>query len=184
MRLTIGEKISYPCQGPCLVGSMVNRVIDGAPIAFYQLVVLNDAGGKLLIPTDRVRAVGIRPLLKKSEIPKLLDRLSQPTQSTENSRERARYNLKLLTSGSAFKLAELVESLSELSETKTLSFGEHRTLERAKKLLICEISEVTGESEERAEEQIDKALKTRKGEPGRTRESVPVTLISQTAEKR
>ncbi len=167
MRLTVGKKINYPCQGPCRVGSVVKRVIDGSPIAFYQLVVLNDAGGRLFIPIDRVRAVGIRPLLKKSEIPKLLDRLQQPTQSADDCRQRARHNAKMLTSGSAFNLAEVVESLTELSETKPLSFGEHRTLERAKRLLVCEISEVMRESEEEAEERVDEALKARKEEASR-----------------
>jgi RNA polymerase-interacting CarD/CdnL/TRCF family regulator len=43
-------------------------------------------------------------------------------------------------------LAGIVESLTELIETKPLAFGERGTLERAKRLLVCEISEVTDES--------------------------------------
>ena len=66
-------------------------------------------------------------------------------------------------SGSAFDLAEIVESLTELIETKPLSFGERGTLERAKRLLVCEISEVTGESMQEAEEQVDRALIARTG---------------------
>jgi len=55
-------------------------------------------------------------------------------------------------------LAEIVESLTELIETKPLSFGERGTLERAKRLLICEISEVTGTTKQEAEAQVDLAL--------------------------
>jgi CarD family transcriptional regulator, regulator of rRNA transcription len=131
---------------------------------FYQLLVLNNGGGKMLIPVDNVQTVGIRPLLKKTEIPKLLERLRQPAQAADDRKQRARDNLKLLVSGSAFDLVEIVESLTELNETKTLSFGEHRTLDRAKALLVYEVSEVMGKTEEEAVQQIDQSLKARKEE--------------------
>jgi hypothetical protein len=49
-----------------------------------------------------------------------------------------------------------------LSETKALSIRESWTLERARKLLICEISEVMGETKSAAEEQVYQALRARK----------------------
>jgi RNA polymerase-interacting CarD/CdnL/TRCF family regulator len=160
--LTVGNKVIYPCQGPCLIDAVVKRIVDDSPMFFYQLLVLNNGGGRLFVPVDNVQVIGIRPLLKKSEIPKLLDRLKQPTRSAENYKQRASNNLKLLASGSAFDLAEVVESLTELSETKRLSFGEHKTLDKAKRLLVCEISEVIGETTEEVEERIDEAAKARR----------------------
>ena len=130
-------------------------------MAFYQLIVL-DGGGKMFVPVANVQAVGIRPLLGKAEIPRLLERLRRSARAYDDHRQRARYNLELLASGSAFDLAEIVESLTELSETKTLSFGEHKTLDRAKALLVSEISEVTHETKEAAEQQVDLALKARR----------------------
>ena len=162
MVLTVGNIVIYPCQGPCRIDAVVRRIVDDIPMMFYQLLVLNNGGGRLFVPVDNVRVIGIRPLLKRSEIPKLLDRLKLPTRSAENYKQRTSDNLKLLASGSAFDLAEVVESLTELSETKSLSFGEHKTLERAKRLLVCEISEVMGETNEEAEERIDEAAKARK----------------------
>ena len=161
MILTVGNKVIYPCQGPCLIGAVVKRTVDGGPMMFYQLIILNDGGGKMFVPVDNAQAVGIRPLLEKIEIPKLLDRLRQSAQISDNHKQRSRDNLKLLASGSAFDLAEVVESLTELSETKTLSFGEHRTLDRAKALLVSEISEVIEETKQEAEQQVDMALKAR-----------------------
>ena len=161
MALIVGHKVIYPSQGPCLIGAVVKRIIDDRPMMFYQLLILNDGGGKLFIPVDNVQAIGIRALLKKSEIPKLLDRLKQPTRSADTSRQRAIDNQKLFASGSAFALAEVIEALTELKETKALSIGENRTLERAKRLLVCEISEVMGETDEEAEQQIERALKAR-----------------------
>ena len=137
MILTVGNKVIYPCQGPCLIGAVVKQTVGGRPVAFYQLIILN-GGGNMLVPVDNVRAVGIRPLLKKSEIPGLLSRLKQPSQAADNRIQRTRDNLKLLASGSAFDLAEVVESLTELNETKTLSVGERKMLDRAKMLLVYE----------------------------------------------
>ncbi len=161
MTLIVGNKVSYPSQGPCLIGAVVKRIIDDRPMMFYQLLVLNNGGGNLFIPVDNVQTIGIRALLKKSEIPMLLDRLKQPTQAADTPRQRALNNQKLFASGSAFALAEVIEALTELRKTKALSFGEHKALERAKRLLICEISEVTGETGEEAEQQIEQALKAR-----------------------
>ena len=162
MTLTIGDKVVYPCQGPCLIGAVVKRIVDDRPMMFYQLLVLNSGGGYLYVPVGNAQSVGIRPLLKESDIPMLLDRLKQSSQSADNFRQRAVDNQKLFASGSAFALAEVVESLTELSKTKKLSFGEHRALDRAKSLLICEISAVLKETEEEAEHLVDQALKARK----------------------
>ena len=161
MALIVGNKVIYPSQGPCLIGAVVKRVINDRPMMFYQLLVLNNGGGNLFIPVDNVQTIGIRALLKKSEIPKLLDRLKQPTQLADTSRQRAIDNQKLFASGSAFALAEVIEALTELKEKKALSIGEHKVLERARRLLVCEISEVMGETEEEADQQIEQALNAR-----------------------
>jgi CarD family transcriptional regulator len=160
--LNVGNKVVYPCQGPCLIDTIINRVVNDRPKSFYHLVVLNDSGGELFVPVDKVQPIGIRPLLERSEIPKLLDQLVKTAKIDKDWKQRANDNLKLFTSGSAFDLAEIVKSLTELRETKELSLRENWTLERARKLLVCEISEVMGETKSAAEEQVDQALKARR----------------------
>jgi len=161
--LAVGNKVIYPSHGPCIISSIVDKVVDERPMTFYQLLVLDDASGTLLVPVDKVKTIGIRPLLKKPQIPKLLDQLKRSSTAAADRKQRVRDNLKLLLSGSAFDLAEIVESLTELVETKPLSFGERGTLERARRLLVCEISEVMGETKQQAEERIDQALIARAG---------------------
>src|SRR5258706_3855198 len=163
MLLAIGNKVIYPSHGPCIISSIVDKVVGEQPMTFYQLLVLDDARGTLLVPVDKAKSIGIRPLLNKPQIAKLLNQLKRPSTASADRKQRVRDNLKLLLSGSAFDLAEIVESLTELIDTKALSFGERGTLERAKRLLVCEISEVTGETKEQAEEQIDRALIARTG---------------------
>jgi len=162
--LTSGNKIVYPSQGPCLIGPVVKKVIDGRPISFYRLALLDDSGGELLVPIDKVQTIGIRPLLNRSDIPKLLDLLKEPSGADKDWRQRADDNFKLLTSGSTFDLAEVVKSLTKLGRKRELSFRESQTLEKARKLLIGEISEVMGDTKSAAEEQIDEALRAAKSE--------------------
>jgi len=161
--LTVGNKVIYPSQGPCLIGAVVNKVVDGRATSFYPLAPLDDSGGgEVFVPVDKAQAIGIRQLLERSEIPKLLGHLKKTAGTAKNWRQRIIDNLKLLSSGSAFDLAEVIESLTELNQTKALSPRDRRTLDRARKLLICEISEVMGETKSAAEEQVDEALKGRK----------------------
>jgi len=165
LRLNVGDKISYPSQGPCLIGPVVTRVVGGKLTEFHRWIVL-DGGGELLIPVDKAPAKGIRKLLARSEIPKLLDYLKKASRPVVNWNQRHRDNATRFNSGSAFDLAEIVGSMSELGETKRLQPSDRQMLTRAKKLLVCEISEVMGETRSAAEEKVDRVLEGRKGNKG------------------
>lgn len=162
MTLSVGEKIIYPSHGPCVIGAVVNKLVGGLSTAFYRLAPLENSGGDLFIPVDKMKGLGIRQLLERSEIPKLLSHLKSEAVTVKNWKQRASDNAKLLATGSAFDLAEIIESLTELNETKALAPHERQTLERAKKLLVCEIAEVLGETKSAVEEQVARALQVRK----------------------
>jgi RNA polymerase-interacting CarD/CdnL/TRCF family regulator len=162
VHLTVGKKVIYPGQGPCVIGPVVMKVVEGKPLSFYQLAPLDASGGELFVPVDKVQAVGVRLLLERSAIPKLLGHLKKATGTAGNWKQRTMDNTKLFASGSAFDLAEIVESLTALSKTKPLLPRDSLMLERARKLLVCEISEVMGETKSAAEKQIDRALNSRK----------------------
>ncbi|MFL6212602.1 MAG: CarD family transcriptional regulator [Blastocatellia bacterium] len=160
MSLASGSRIVYPSQGPCLIKAVVQKMIDERPLMFYQLLVLNEGGGELFIPVEKVERVGIRLLLNRSEIPRLLDGLREPTATADNYRARSLHIAELFGTGSAFDLAEIVSSLTELHSSKPLSFREHKALERAKGLLVCEIAEVMEITREVATGQVEAALAT------------------------
>jgi CarD family transcriptional regulator len=162
MQLTIGNKVFYPYQGLCIIGPVVQKIMGGEAIHFYQLSVLDD-GGDLFVPVDKIAAVGIRPLLEASEIPLLMSQFTvkRSTQTALHYSQRALLYAQLLTSGSPLDLVEIVSSLTQLSEVKSLSLGQRKTLDKAKKLLIDEISEVLGEAKEEIEKQIGQALLAR-----------------------
>ena len=94
MILTVGSTVVYPCQGPCLVGSAVERLVAAEPRSFYHLVVLYDSGGELFVPVDKVRAIGIRLLSQRSDIPKLQGHLMETTKVAKDWKQRANDILK------------------------------------------------------------------------------------------
>jgi len=162
MRLTVGSKVIYPSQGPCRIGPVVQKIVAGSPISFYRLMLLDESGGELFVPVDKAQASGLRLPLKRSEIPKLLGQFKRPVNAVKDWKQRAKDNLKRLASGSPFDLAEIVESLTERSETKELSFPEKRMLDKARGLLVGELAEVLRKKKSFTEELIDQALNARK----------------------
>jgi len=59
-------------------------------------------------------------------------------------------------------LVEVVESLTDLNEARALGSQDRQNLERAKRLLVCEIAEVSGDTRSAVTERIDIALNVRK----------------------
>jgi len=168
MNLTVGDKVFYPGRGPCLIGGVVEKVVCGTAASFYRLALLDDSRAELFVPVAKSRDLNMRALLNRSEIPKLLGHLKtrpgipKDLGTAKNWRQRELDNSKLFNSGSIFELAQLVEALTQLGATKTLAPHDRDALYRARKLLICEISEVMNESKTAAEARIDKVLESGK----------------------
>jgi CarD family transcriptional regulator, regulator of rRNA transcription len=158
MTFKIGDKVVYPSQGPCRIDAVVEKEIAGAPATCYRLTLLDDSHDAVLVPVEKILALSIRHLLAKSEIPKLLGHFKKSPAASKNWKQRAIDNTKLLASGSAFDLVEVVESLTQLSQSKALLPRDRQTLNKARNFLICEIAEVMGESWDAAEEELDRAL--------------------------
>jgi RNA polymerase-interacting CarD/CdnL/TRCF family regulator len=159
MSLKVGSKVIYPSQGPCLIGSIVQKEVGNHTVSFYQLALLDESGGQLFVPVENAQAGRLRQLLRKSEVSRLLDLFNRPADAVKDWKQRASENAKRLASGSAFDLAEIIKSLTELSSKKELSFPEGRVLDKARRLLICELAEVLKVPKSAAEAWLDQALK-------------------------
>jgi CarD family transcriptional regulator len=92
--------------------------------------------------------------------------------------QRASDNKNLLASASAFDLVKLIAALTHLEGAKTLSPRDRHLLDRARKILICEISEAVGNSRSAAEAQIDHALKRESNAAKSERNAVSPTIAA------
>src|ERR1043165_1625122 len=95
MRLRVGSKISYPLQGPCLIGPVVTKVVGGAPMDFHQFIPLGEGGAEFFVPLGQPSAAGMRRLLEASEIPEVLARLTRPALPAGNTRHHIAEHLRL-----------------------------------------------------------------------------------------
>ena len=155
-----GRTVFYPRCGPCSVAGVATQPTGRGETLFYHLIVLSNHGD-VFVPVDKARALGLRALLTRAEVPALLEGLRRTAGSSGDWRQRGRDNQRRMASGSAFELAETVTSLALLSDTHKLSFGDSRMLVQARGLLIDEISNVMGTTKGTAEEQIDRSLEER-----------------------
>lgn len=162
MNLTIGNRVVYPGQGPCRIDQVISKLVDGKTVRFYQLSVLGEGGAELFVPVNKAQLVGLRLLVSLKEVSGILKTLIEETKFADGWKERASDNVRLFKSGSAFDLALLLKSLTEMSARKSLSTGECKMLLKARSLLVREICEVTGDTGQHVEQRIDNALTARK----------------------
>lgn len=148
MELSIGQKVCYPGQGVCVVEELQQKSIGDCSMIFYSLRVLND-NSNILVPMANAENVGIRPLISQIQCKKLIERLASDFQFISSDwKTRSREFTEKLHSGDVFEAADVLKKLTFLSREKKLSFREQTLLEKAKFLIISEITYADGVAEE------------------------------------
>jgi CarD family transcriptional regulator len=137
----IGDKAVYPGHGVGVIEAIETKQISGSELMFYILRVL-DNGMTIMIPRDNVGAVGLRGVIRKLEIPKVLKILKDRDVEIDNQTWNRRYReyMEKINTGSIFEIAEVLRDLYLLRTEKELSFGERRILDTAKNLLVKELA--------------------------------------------
>jgi CarD family transcriptional regulator len=153
----IGDKVIYPNHGLGVVERIETKTIMGTTCGFYQLRMANET--TVFVPVDNVDGVGLRRAISDDEVERLFGLLSDgKIESHQNWKGRFKDNSDRMRTGSIYDVVEVLKGLTFLSKSKSLSFREKRMLDRAKFLVISEISEVLGEKSPEVEDKVDKAL--------------------------
>ena len=158
MTFEIGDKVIYPNHGLGVVQKIESRTIMGMTCGFYQLRMVSNET-TVLVPVENADSVGLRKAVGNSEVDRLYSLLGDGKIDTgQNWKGRFKDNSDRMRTGSLFDVVEVLKSLSYLSRSKNLSFREKRMLDRAKFLVISEISEVSREKSESVEGKVERAL--------------------------
>ena len=158
MDFRIGEKVVYPNHGVGIIEEVSRRSINGAPEEFYMLRIHSNSS-LVMVPTANVKSVGLRRIIKKSDVDGLFKLLQEDFFEPEADwKGRYKDHSEKMRTGSIFQVAEVLKNLVYLSYQKTLSFREKRMMDRAKQLLVCEIATVRNMSEKQIEQLVDKSL--------------------------
>ena len=154
----IGDKVVYPNHGVGIIEKISNRLVAGKFERFYLLrICSNDI--LVMVPTANAGDVGLRRIVERRDVEQLLSFLGSNQFFTQKDwKDRFKENSEKMRSGSIFHVAEVFKNLVYLSRVKPLSFREKRMLDRAKFLVISEISEVAREGSTVVEEKVERAL--------------------------
>lgn len=157
MAFEIGDKVIYPNHGLGIVERIETKTIMGTTCGFYQLRMANET--TVFVPVDNVDGVGLRRAITDEEVQRLFDLLGDgKIESHQNWKGRFKDNSDRMRTGSIYDVVEVLKSLSHLAKSKSLSFREKRMLDRAKFLVVSEISEVMGEKVPVVDERVDSSL--------------------------
>src|SRR5438270_6685275 len=154
----IGDKVIYPNHGLGIVERIEEKTILGTTCGFYHLrIVANDT--TVLVPLANVDGVGLRRAINDDEVERLFGLLGDgKIDNHQNWKGRFKDNSDKMRSGSIYEVADVLKSLTFLSKSKSLSFREKRMLDRARFLVVSEISEVMRETAVAIEGRVDRAL--------------------------
>ena len=184
MTFEVGDKVIYPNHGLGIVERIEEKTIFGTTCGFYHLrIVANDT--TVLVPLTNVDGVGLRRAISDEEVERLFNLLGDgKIDNHQNWKGRFKDNSDKMRSGSIYEVADVLKSLTFLAKSKSLSFREKRMLDRAKFLVISEISEVAHEKTEAIEQKVDVALercfstKTRSIARAKAAKAAPTTRVT------
>lgn len=157
-RFAIGDKVVYPNHGVGVIEQIDRRSISGKLEAFYHLKIAAN-NMMVMIPANNATDVGLRRLIKKAEVSKVLQHLKDTEiKNATDWKNRFKENSEKMRTGCIFEVADVFKSLSLLSVNRILSFREKKMLDRARQLIISELATVSDVPEDKAEQLIDGAL--------------------------
>ena len=158
MGFKIGDKVIYPNHGLGVVEKVEEKTILGTTCGFFHLRILSNET-TVLVPVANVDNVGLRRAITDEEVERLFQLLGDgKIDNHQNWKGRFKDNSDKMRSGSIYDVADVLKSLTFLAKSKSLSFREKRMLDRAKFLVVSEVSEVMRESAPAIEAQVERAL--------------------------
>jgi CarD family transcriptional regulator len=167
--LKVGDKVIYPNQGLGIIENIQEENYFGQNFQIYHVRILaNDT--LVLVPSSNAEEIGIRKPISEDSIQDIFDFIRNGgVDVTMNWKGRYKEHVDLMKSGTIQDMALVLKSLYYLQLIKPLSFREKKMMEKAKELLVTEISEVSSSPFEEIEVQVLEMLSSCFDEDGMTR---------------
>ena len=154
----VGEKVVYPNQGVATVENITSRVFAGQMERYY-LLRLSSNSLTVMVPFSHAGQVGLRKVTRNGQLARVIDFLGESRRRrNQDWKDRFKENSEKMQKGDLLEIAEVLKSLLVLQSEKPLSFREKKMLDRARHMLITELSTSRGWSEMEAARTLDQAL--------------------------
>jgi CarD family transcriptional regulator len=154
----VGDKVIYPNHGLGVVERIEEKTILGTTCGFYHLRILANET-TVLVPIANADGVGLRRAITDPEVERLFVLLCDgKIDDHQNWKGRFKDNSDKMRTGSIYDVADVLKSLTFLAKSKSLSFREKRMLDRARFLIVSEVSEVVRRPVPKVEDEVTEAL--------------------------
>ena len=158
MTFQIGDKVVYPNQGVGTIENISTRSFGTVFERFY-LLRFGYNSVTVLVPFSNAANIGLRRVTKNREISRVLSYLSNGSCALNSDwKVRFKENTEKMQSGSLLQAAEVFKGLLQIHLEKPLSFREKKMLERARHMLVSEISIARNVPEIHAVNMLQRAL--------------------------
>ena len=158
MTFQIGERVVYPNQGVGTIENISTRSF-GPRMERYYLLRLASTSMTIMVPFSHVQDVGLRKVTRSSEIQRVLEFLSAgKCRAMSDWKDRFKENSEKMRCGSLAEMAEVLKGLVIQQMAKPLSFREKKMLERARQMLVTEVSTGRAVSDVQAVELLNKTM--------------------------
>jgi CarD family transcriptional regulator len=154
----IGEKVVYPNHGIGTVENISTRSF-GADLERFYLLRLTYTSMTVMVPFSHVTDIGLRKVTRNGEVGRVLGFLAEGRCYRKcDWKDRFKENSDKMRNGSLLGIAEVLKTLLVLQIEKPLSFREKKMLDRARHMLITELSISRGLRDGEVVELIETAL--------------------------
>src|SRR5215471_11938020 len=158
MTFRLGEKLVYPNHGVATVENISSRVFAGQ-FERYYLLRLTYNSLTVMVPFSHIGELRLRKVTRNGELARVLSFLSEGRcRRYPDWKDRFKENSEKMRDGSLLAVAEVLKSLLILQAQKPLSFREKKMLDRARHMLMTELSTSRGMTQKQAEETLEHAL--------------------------
>jgi CarD family transcriptional regulator len=149
-KFKVGDYVVYPIHGVGEVTEVGKKLILGKKKDCY-IMEIQGSKMRVSIPVERAIDVGIRSIIDKKEIKKVLTLLKKDEIDTEEDwKVRYQNNMNKIKSGSIFEVADVCRNLYKRAYGKELSIMERKLYESAYNLVKMEIALSKGVPQEEA----------------------------------
>lgn len=154
----IGEKVVYPNHGIGTIENISTRSF-GAQLERFYLLRLTFTSMTVMVPFSHVTEIGLRKVTRNGEVARVLGYLAEGFSRRKcDWKDRFKENSDKMRNGSLLEIAEVLKTLLVLQTEKPLSFREKKMLDRARHMLITELSISRGLAETDVVSLLEKAL--------------------------
>jgi len=154
----VGDRVVYPHHGAAVIKKKEKRELLGET---REYLVLQMVHGELTlsVPVDKAEDVGMRPPISEADVEDLFRLIGKrDVREPANWSRRFKNHQEKMKSGDVYQVAEVVRNLALREKGKGLSTAEKSMLDRARSILVSELSFALDVTEEAAMEKLSAGL--------------------------